>query len=163
MEKIASLSRRPIAVGLQQVGIGSLVCLAFCLCRVSNAADSLPSWNDGPSRTAILEFVAAVTNEDGKDYVKPAERIAVFDNDGTLWIEYPVYTQLLFAIDRVKQLAPEHPEWKTKQPFKAVLEDDMKTVGAFGMKGLMKIVIATHSGMTAAEFERNVLDWLATN
>lgn len=144
--------------------LNSVAALALCVCCVSNAAENpLPQWNDGPAKKAILEFVAAVTNENGEDYVKPAERIAVFDNDGTLWVEYPMYTQLLFALDRVKQLAPQHPEWKTTQPFKAVLEGDMKTVGASGMKGLMQIVVATHSGMTAAEFEETVSDWLATH
>ena len=125
--------------------------------------DPLPSWNDGSTKKAILEFVAAVTEKGGKDYVEPAERIAVFDNDGTLWVEYPMYTQVLFAFDRVKNLAPQHPEWKTKQPFKALLEGDMKTVGASGMKGLMEIIMATHSGMTAAEFEKTVTNWLATH
>jgi len=127
------------------------------------AKDTLPSWNDGPAKKAILEFVAAVTNKNGKDYVAPADRIATFDNDGTLWVEYPMYTQVLFAFDRVKKLAAQHPEWKTQQPFKALLEGDMKTVGASGMKGLMEIVMATHSGMTAAEFENTVSDWLATH
>jgi len=135
---------------------------AVCICSVASAADPLPSWNDGPSKTAILDFVAAVTDENSNDYVESADRIAVFDNDGTLWVEYPIYTQLLFAFDRVKELAPQHPEWKTTQPFKAVLEGDMQTVGASGMKGLMEIVAATHSGMTAAEFEKTASDWLAT-
>ena len=133
-----------------------------CICSVANAADPLSSWNEGAARQAILEFVAAVTDENGKDFVEPAERIAVFDNDGTLWVEYPMYTQALFAFDRVKKLAPQHPEWKTTQPFKGVLEGDMKAVGATGMKGLMEIVMATHSGMTAAEFEQEVSNWLAT-
>jgi phosphoglycolate phosphatase-like HAD superfamily hydrolase len=126
------------------------------------AKDPLPSWNDGPVKKAILEFVAEVTNEKGGQYVEPAERIATFDNDGTLWVESPMYTQALFAFDRVKELAPQHPEWKTTQPFKGVLEGDMKAVGATGMKGLMEIIMATHSGMTAAEFEKDVSDWLAT-
>jgi phosphoglycolate phosphatase-like HAD superfamily hydrolase len=125
-------------------------------------ADPLGSWNDGAAKRAILEFVAAVTDENGKDYVKPAERIATFDHDGTLWVEYPMYTQILFAFDRVKKLAPRHPEWKTKQPFKALLAGDMKTVGASGMKGLMEIVVATHSGMSAEEFEMEASNWLAT-
>jgi phosphoglycolate phosphatase-like HAD superfamily hydrolase len=142
---------------------GFVAIFAVCLCSVANAADPLPSWNDGPAKQAILEFVAAVTDKHGKDYVKPAERIATFDNDGTLWVEYPMYTQVLFAFDRVKTLAPQHPEWKTKQPFKALLAGDMKTVGASGMKGLMEIVMATHSGMTAAEFDKEVSDWLATH
>jgi len=126
------------------------------------AQDLLPSWNEGPTKQAILEFVAAVTDENGKDYVEPADRIATFDNDGTLWVEYPMYTQVLFAFERVKELAPQHPEWKTKQPFKALLEGDMKTVGASGMKGLMEIVLATHSGMTATEFADEAGTWLRT-
>jgi phosphoglycolate phosphatase-like HAD superfamily hydrolase len=139
------------------------VLLAAFVPGCAASRDPLPSWNDGSTKKAILEFVAAVTDKNGKDYVKPAKRIAVFDNDGTLWVEYPMYTQALFAFDRVKKLAPEHPEWKTKQPFKGVLEGDMKAVGASGMKGLMEIVMATHSGMTAAEFEKTVTDWLATH
>lgn len=123
------------------------------------AADRLPSWNDGPARTAIIEFVTAVTDKDGPDYVEPSERIATFDNDGTLWIEYPIYTQLVFAMDRVKELAPQNPEWKTTQPFKAVLEGDMKTLGASGMEGLMAIVMASHAGMTADEFSKQAEQW----
>ena len=126
------------------------------------AKDHLPSWNDGTAKEAILYFVNAVTDKNSKDYVEPAERIATFDNDGTLWVEYPMYTQILFAFERVKELAPQHPEWKTKQPFKALLAGDMKTVGASGMKGVMEIIMATHSGMTAAEFDKEVTDWLAT-
>jgi phosphoglycolate phosphatase-like HAD superfamily hydrolase len=130
---------------------------------VIQAADPLPSWVAGPTKSAIIEFVQSVTEKGAKDYVPPAERIAVFDNDGTLWVEYPMYTQLLFAFDRVKALAPKHPEWKTKQPFKAVLEGDKKTVAASGMKGIMDIMMATHSGMTAAEYEKAVTNWLATH
>ena len=140
-----------------------LAVLMVTLASASVAAqDLLPSWNDGVAKNTILEFVAAVTDEKGKDYVEPADRIATFDNDGTLWVEYPMYTQALFAFDRVKKLAPQHPEWKTQQPFKGVLEGDMKAVGASGMKGLMEIIMATHSGMTAAEFENTVTKWLAT-
>jgi phosphoserine phosphatase len=141
---------------------GFLACCAACACSAANAADALPSWNDGAAKKAILEFVAAVTEKGGKDYVEPAERIAVFDHDGTLWVEYPLYTQILFAFDRVKTLAPQHPEWKTTQPFKALLEGDMKTVGASGAKGFMEILVATHTGLTAEEFEQEVSDWLAT-
>ena len=151
--------KEQLIVNFARLGITILTALVAVPCA---AQDLLPSWNDGPARKAILEFVAAVTDEKGKDYVEPADRIATFDNDGTLWVEYPMYTQALFAFDRVKELAPQHPEWKTQQPFKGVLEDDMKAVGASGMKGLMEIVMATHSGMTAAEFEQEVSNWLAT-
>jgi hypothetical protein len=126
------------------------------------AEDPLPSWNDGSTKEAILEFVRAVTNRNGNDYVEPAERIAVFDNDGTLWVEQPIYTQITFMFDRVKELAPEHPEWKTTQPFQALLEGDMQTVAASGMKGIMEIAMATHTGMTAEEFTERVTEWLAT-
>ena len=138
---------------------------AFLVIFVSSSAvakDLLPSWNEGPAKQAIVEFVAAVTEKGGKDYVEPVDRIAVFDNDGTLWVEYPMYTQVLFAFDLVKRLAPKHPEWKTTQPFKALLAGDMKTVGESGMKGLMKILMATHSGMSADEFEDTVTGWLTT-
>ncbi len=130
--------------------------LVFGSPATAQTVDSLPSWNDGKAKQSIIEFVAKVTEKGSPDFVPPAERIAVFDNDGTLWVEYPMYTQALFAFDRVKELAPQHPEWKTQQPFKGMLEDDMKAVGASGMKGLMEIVMATHSGMTAAEFEQEV-------
>ena len=116
------------------------------------AADPMPSWAEGPAKSAIVQFVQSVTDKGGKDYVPPEERVATFDNDGTLWVEYPLYTQLLFAADRMKELAPKHPEWKTRQPFKALLEGDMKTVGASGMKGFFEIWLTAHSGMTADEY-----------
>jgi len=141
---------------------GIVAIFAVCSCSVASETDPLPSWNEGSAKSAILEFVAAVTDKSNKDYVDSTERIATFDNDGTLWVEYPMYTQFLFAFDRVKKLAPQHPEWKTQQPFQGVLENDMQAVGNSGMKGLMEITIATHSGMTAAEFELEVSDWLAT-
>lgn len=128
----------------------------------SGAADPLPSWKNGPGKQAILQFVQEVTDKSSPDYVPPADRIATFDNDGTLWSERPVYFQLLFVIDRVKTLAPKHPEWKTKQPFKAVLDNDMKALAASGEKGLIELVMATHSGMTIAEFESIVKEWIKT-
>ena len=158
-----NLTQRRNQSGFQFLLFGFFAIFAVCICSVANAADPLESWNEGPAKKAILEFVDAVTDKNNKDYVEPSERIAVFDNDGTLWVEYPMYTQVLFAFDRVKMLAPQHPEWKTKQPFKALLAGDMKTVGASGMKGLMEIIIATHSGMTAAEFEQEASNWLAIN
>ena len=123
--------------------------------------EPLPSWNEGDTRQAIVEFVEKVTLNGGPDYVAPDDRIAVFDNDGTLWSEKPVYFQLQFAIDRVRQLAAEHPEWKTQQPFKAVLNNDIEALLASGEKGLLEIVMATHAGMTTEEFEQVVTDWLA--
>ncbi|MDH4003140.1 MAG: haloacid dehalogenase-like hydrolase, partial [Xanthomonadales bacterium] len=137
-----------------------LIAGLLLLAQVAQAADPLPSWRDGNARQRIIQFVEAVTEEGGSDFVAPEARIATFDNDGTLWVEYPMYTQVLFAFERVKELAPQHPEWKTKQPFKALLEGDMKAVGASGMKGLMEIVLATHSGMTATEFAQEAGDWL---
>jgi len=125
-------------------------------------SDPLSSWNDGPNKRAITDFVARVTRRGGPDFVPPAERIATFDNDGTLWVEHPMYTQLAFALDRVKAMAPLHPEWKDKQPFKAALERDMKTLAASGDHGLAELIMATHAGMTTAEFEKIVTDWLAT-
>jgi hypothetical protein len=125
-------------------------------------ADPLPSWNEGAAKARILAFVQAVTEKGGKDFVPGDERIATFDNDGTLWSEHPMYFQLAFALDRIKALAPKHPEWKTKQPFKAALEGDMKTLAASGEKGLLTLVMATHAGMTPEQFRTIVLDWLAT-
>ena len=125
------------------------------------AGNPLPSWNEGASRQAVLDFVAKVTKKGGPDYVPPEERIAVFDNDGTLWSEQPAYFQFLFAIDRVKALAPQHPEWKDQPTFKAVLDSDFKALAASGEKGLIEIVMATHAGMTTTEFEQTVKDWLA--
>ncbi len=136
--------------------------LALLFTATAQASEPLPSWNAGKTKQAIIQFVEEVTQQGGPHYVAPEARIATFDNDGTLWLEYPMYTQALFAFDRVKALAPQHPEWKTTQPFKGVLEDDMKAVGATGMKGLMEIIMATHSGMTAVEFEQEVTSWLAT-
>ncbi|MCB1008111.1 MAG: haloacid dehalogenase-like hydrolase [Acidobacteria bacterium] len=124
------------------------------------SGDPLPSWNEGAAKKAVLEFVARTTREGSKEYVAPADRIAVFDNDGTLWSEQPAYFQLLFAIDRVKELAPQHPEWKTQQPFQGVLEGDLKAVAATGEHGLLELVMATHGGMTTTEFEQIVADWI---
>jgi phosphoserine phosphatase len=124
--------------------------------------DPLPSWNDGPAKQAILEFVQKITDISNPGFVPPAERIVTFDNDGTLWTEHPMYTQLAFALDRIKALAPQHPEWKTKQPFKAVIDNDMKALAAAGEKGLVELVMASHAGMSTAEFEQIVTDWFKT-
>jgi phosphoglycolate phosphatase-like HAD superfamily hydrolase len=125
-------------------------------------SDPLPSWNDGATKSTILDFVAKVTKEGGPDFVAPEKRVATFDNDGTLWAERPLYFQLAFALEEVKRLAPQHPEWATKEPFKSVMAGDMKGVMASGKKGLEEIVVVTHSGMTTDEFDKTVADWLAT-
>ncbi len=138
-----------------------LVSALIALPLLVNAADPLPAWRDGPSKQAITRFVDAVTSEGSKDFVVPTKRIAVFDNDGTLWSEQPVYFQMLFAFDEAKRLAPEHPEWKNEQPFKALLEGDQKTLAASGMEGVMKIVGATHTGITNEEFSARAEAWLA--
>jgi len=124
--------------------------------------DPLPSWNDGASKQAILEFVAKVTRPGGPGFVPPEERVATFDNDGTLWCEQPMPVQGAFALDRLRALAPEHPEWKQTQPFKAALEGDMKTLAQSGERGLAEVVMATHAGMTTEEFQRIVQDWFAS-
>jgi phosphoglycolate phosphatase-like HAD superfamily hydrolase len=128
----------------------------------SPAADPLPSWNEGASKKAIVDFVIRVTRTGGPDFVQPSERIATFDNDGTLWCEQPIYVQAAFALDRVKALAPQHPEWKNLQPFKGVLEGDVKAVAASGERGLLEILAATHAGTTTEEFASIVSDWIAT-
>ena len=124
--------------------------------------DPLPSWNDGASKQAITDFVARVTQQGGADFVPLAERIATFDNDGTLWVEHPMYTQLAFALDRVRAMAPQHPEWQDTQPFKAALEGDLATLAASGDHAIAVLVMATHAGMTSEEFQKIVTDWLAT-
>jgi phosphoserine phosphatase len=139
----------------------AIALIALILSTPAHAADPLPSWNDGPSKAAIVAFVEKVTKQGSPDFVPPAERIAVFDNDGTLWSEQPAYFQLQFAFDRVKELAPQHPEWKTNEPFKSLLGGDMKGVAASGHKGLLEILAATHAGMTTDEFAAIASDWQA--
>ena len=135
---------------------------AICFATLAWAqADTLPSWNPGSSKTAIIEFVSKVTQEGGPGYVPAEQRIAVLDNDGTLWSEKPFYFQLAFALDRVKALAAQHPEWKEMQPFKGVLENDVEAVLAGGEKALLELVMATHAGMTTGEFEQIVTDWIS--
>src|SRR3954463_2014031 len=115
-------------------------------------ADALPSWNDGPTKASITDFVARVTTPRGPDFVPAEQRIAAFDNDGTLWCEQPMYVQLAFVLDRVKALVPLNPDWKTRQPFKAALDDDREALIASGQRGLMEIILATHAGMTTDGF-----------
>ncbi|MEI7443365.1 MAG: HAD family hydrolase [Burkholderiales bacterium] len=126
------------------------------------ATDPLPSWHDGPAKARILAFVDAVSKEGGPDFVQASERVAVFDNDGTLWAEQPVYVQAFFIADRIRAMAPSRPEWKTKEPYASVLRGDLRGLAASGETGLAQLVMATHAGMTAERFTRTVEDWLAT-
>lgn len=150
---------------MKRISIFSVI-LFFTLCIIStpcwSQTDPLQSWNEGPSKNSITAFVQAVTDKSSPDYTPPSERIAVFDNDGTLWAEQPAYFQLFFAIDRVNELAGDHPEWKTQQPFQAVLEGDMETLVASGEKGLVELIMTTHAGMTSDEFTDIVNKWLQT-
>ena len=126
------------------------------------AQEPLPSWNDGKNRTNVIEYVQTVTDKSSADFIPKEDRIAVFDNDGTLWSEQPIYFQLFFAMDRVKALAPKHPEWKTTEPFKSVLENDMKSLMKSGKKGLLTLLMATHAGMSDEEFDAVVIEWIKT-
>ena len=151
MKLISKFSRRGIAA----------VAMAL-LAAVANAADPLPSWNDGATKSAIIAFVDKATTEGSPDFIPEPERIATFDNDGTLWAEQPMYFQLFFAIDRVKELAATNPGWATKEPFASILKGDVESALAGGEKAALEIVMATHAGMTTEEFEQVVKDCIAT-
>ena len=122
-----------------------------CNAAITRATDPLPSWNDGPTKQAIMTFVEKVTTSGPPEFVPPEERIATFDNDGTLWAEKPMYFQLFFALDRVKTLAPQHPEWKDKEPFASLIKGDVKQTMAGGMKSILEIVMPPHTGMTTSD------------
>jgi len=149
--------RRSFLTGMFALGVG-------CLDPVDAdaQADLLPSWNDGMPRRALLDFITRTTTAGSPDYIPVEQRIAVFDNDGTLWSEQPVYFQVAFAIDRVRQLAPSHPEWRTQAPFKSILAGDMAGLAAAGDKGLLEVIAATHAGLTTEAFTQIVKDWLAS-
>lgn len=147
---------RPNPISLMLVYMVSFLCLAAW------ADDPLPSWKDGQAKESVISFVTKVTKKGTSDFVPVPERIAVFDNDGTLWAEKPVYFQFLFAIDRVKALAPQHPEWKDQQPYQAALEDDLQTLLKGGVEGMLRLVMSTHAGLSTGEFAQTVGDWLAT-
>lgn len=141
-----------------------LVCMLAQFCILAPHAglaqsDPLHSWHDGAVKASIMRFVERVTREGGPEYVRPVERIAVFDNDGTLWAEQPMYFQLAFAFDRIKELAPQHPDWKGKQPYKGLIEGDLDSALAAGQKGLLEVLAITHAGMTTDEFHRTVAEW----
>ncbi|MES2217477.1 MAG: HAD family hydrolase [Pseudomonadota bacterium] len=139
-----------------------LLC-TWCFATLSYAdpvADPLPSWNVGPTKTSIIDFVHAVTDEASPSYVQPSDRIATFDNDGTLWVEYPMYTQFIFALQRVKELAPQHPEWKDKPPFSAIISGDKSAMEKMTMHDVEQLLAVTHSGMSVEEFQKILINWL---
>jgi len=146
-----------------RVGSSLLAAVGFLILpSLAWAADPLASWNDGAAKKSIVEFVAAATRSGGPGFIAPAERIAVFDNDGTLWAEQPIYFQLAFAFDRIRALAPQNPKWKTTEPYASVLASDIKTALAGGEKAIAEIVMVTHAGMTTDAFAKIVADWIAT-
>jgi len=149
------ISRAPLTALL-------LLCISLAGTAARAQEDPLPSWNDGAAKQAILTFIKATTDQANPAYVKPDDRIATFDQDGTLWTEHPLYAQAMFALARVGQLAPQHPEWKTKQPFQAVLTGDKQALSKFTESDWMQIVAATHAGMSTADFQQLVQGWLAT-
>lgn len=143
----------------------SLALLAGCLLSVlarASIAQPLASWDDGSAKQAIVKFVTDVSTEGAPTFLAPSDRIAVFDNDGTLWSEQPLYFQFMFVLDRIKAMAPQHPEWKEREPFKSILAGDIKTALAGGEKAVAEMVAVTHAGMTTDGFEAQVVDWLAT-
>src|ERR1017187_7608738 len=156
----AAVSRRALLSALAALpALSTLVPLSAA--QAAAAGDPLPSWNDTETRKAIVAFVDRVTKPGSPEFVPEAERVATFDNDGTLWSEQPMYSQLLFALDRVKVLAPQHPEWMTKEPFASLLRGEVKEVLAGGEKALLPIVVETHTGMTSEEFNQIVRVWIA--
>jgi len=153
--------RKPVLIRTAFILV--LAMLGACAApRPESSIDPLPSWNDGPVKQSILGFVSEVTDSASSDFVAADERIAVFDNDGTLWSEKPTYFQLLFILDRIRALAPQHPEWRSQQPFQAVLDNDMKALAATGEHGLIELAGAAQTGMSTEEFEAIVLDWMET-
>ena len=146
---------------MKSLFLKSLLALLL-LVNVAFAADPLPSWNDGATKKSIISFVEKVTKPGSPDFVPVAERIATFDNDGTLWAEQPMYFQFFFTLDLVKALTPQHPEWKTKEPFASLLKGDLKGALASGEQAGLEIVMATHAGMTTEDFDKIVHDWIAS-
>jgi hypothetical protein len=146
----------------QSLRAATFLCALAFIATIARATDPLPSWNDGRAKQSIITFVAKVTTPASPDFVPVAERIATFDNDGTLWCEQPLPVQLYFVLDRVKVLAPQHPEWKTQEPFASLLRGDVKGVLAGGDHELLELIMATHTGMTTVEFEQIVKNWIAT-
>jgi phosphoglycolate phosphatase-like HAD superfamily hydrolase len=142
--------------------ISSFICLLALACGVARAQDPLPSWNEGPAKARIVAFVKAVTDRNGKDYVPPADRIATFDNDGTLWSEQPLYVQFVFALEQVKAAAPRHPEWKDDAAYQALVNHDRKALAEMGQKPVLDLIVSANSGTTVGEYDEAIRAWLAT-
>jgi len=156
------MKRRKVPRKLAILGlIGACLALILSTPALAQAQDPLPSWNESPAKQAIVSFIRKVTDKSSPAYVPPADRLATFDQDGTLWVEHPLYSQAMFALDRVHELAPKHPEWRTEQPFKAVLANDRAAMARFTEQDWAKIMGATHAGMTTEAFLKIVQDWLA--
>jgi len=147
-------------VSFKRLAMAGLLLVALLVSSLAAQSDPLPSWNDGPAKQSIIDFVVRVTKSGDAEYVPEARRVAVFDNDGTLWAEQPIYFQVAYAMDEVKKMSGSHPEWKDKQPFEAVLDGDHKALAAAGEHGLLEIMAATHSGMTTDTYNKSVVDWL---
>jgi phosphoglycolate phosphatase-like HAD superfamily hydrolase len=155
-----AISRRELTKLIALAGLAGAI--PFQPANVAAASNPLPSWNEGPAKQAILDFVARASTPGSSGFVEPDDRIAVFDNDGTLWCEQPIYTQFTFAIDRIRAMANAHPEWQTIEPFRSVLAGDMKGVLAGGEQAVAKLIAASHAGNTTAEFHQTVAEWIAT-
>lgn len=155
------MKRRSLLTG-SVAGLAASFGLSDLAAPASAQGDPLPSWNDRPSKQSILDFVSRTTTNGSRDLVPVPERIACFDNDGTLWTEQPMYFQVMFTFDRVKAMVGQHPEWRTREPFRSILADDRAALAALGEKGLLEAMAATHAGVTTEEFRMAVLDWLAT-
>lgn len=147
-------------VSFKRLAMAGLLLVALLVSSLAAQSDPLPSWNDGPAKQSIIDFVVRVTKSGDAEYVPEARRVAVFDNDGTLWAEQPIYFQVAYAMDEIKKMSGSHPEWKDKQPFKAVLDGDHKALAAAGEHGLLEIMAATHSGMTTDTYNKSVVEWL---
>jgi phosphoglycolate phosphatase-like HAD superfamily hydrolase len=158
----AAMKFSVISFRLSRVMALAMCALLLVVAQTHAQTDPLPSWNDGQAKQAIIQFVKDATDKSSPKYVAPEDRIATFDNDGTLWVEHPLYTQAIFALDRVKALAPEHPEWKTTEPFKSVLADDKAAMAKFGEQDWAHIIAATHAGMTIEAFLGIAKEWLTT-
>ncbi len=162
MQVLKNGMKRRSFLATSAAGLAGNLALPSLVLPALAQGDALPSWNDGPSKRSILDFIARTTTLGSSDWVPVPERISCFDNDGTLWTEQPMYFQVQFALDRVKATAVRHPEWRTQEPFRSVLADDRAALAALGEKGMLEVIAASHTGLTTEAFRAIVLDWIAT-